>query len=475
MLRTILLFALFLLQLNAFADGYEIDLKIKGLENTQVYFAYHYGEKQYIRDSLVLDQKAMGTLKGAKELGRGLYIVILPDNKYFEMIGNEQKFSMETDTTNIIGNMKVKGSKENKLMYADLKYLSEQKNKIAAFDKLIDSDTTSGSEKVKFAEEREAIVDAIDIYRKDWAASNSDSFYAKLIAANEEPQIPDPPSELEEEELQRYRFNYFHDHFFDNVDFTESGLSRSPALFDKYEQYLNTLTVSNPDSLINAGDYIARKAEGHPDIYKYTLSYLLNKFAQMKYMGHDAVYVHIADEYYKTGKAHWVDSTALYRINASANDMRGCLIGQTGRNIILKDRNDEFQNVYELPGKYKVLFFWDPDCGHCKKMAPKLADAYPTLKEKYDAEVIGIATEHEKDKWLAYLDENNPPWINVADFEFKNNFRRWYNIQGTPRIFILDENNVIIAKRIAADQVLGFMEHYVLQQANSKETEEKKK
>jgi len=177
--------------------------------------------------------------------------------------------------------------------------------------------------------------------------------------------------------------------------------------------------------------------------------------------------VHIADEYYKTGKAHWVDSTALYRINASANDMRVCLIGKTGRNIILKDRHGEFQNLYELEGKYKVLFFWDPDCGHCKKMAPKLAEAYTTLREKYDANVFGIATEHEEDKWLAYLDENNPPWVNVADFEFKNNFRKWYNIQGTPRIFILDENNVIIAKRLGADQVLGFMEHYVSQQAES--------
>ena len=39
-------------------------------------------------------------------------------------------------------------------------------------------------------------------------------------------------------------------------------------------------------------------------------------------------------------------------------------------------------------------------------------------------------------------------WINVIDIENQSNFRRKYNIMGTPRLYLLDKNKVIIAKQI---------------------------
>ena len=38
----------------------------------------------------------------------------------------------------------------------------------------------------------------------------------------------------------------------------------------------------------------------------------------------------------------------------------------------MKNENDEIKRLYDINSKYTLLIFYSPDCGHCKKVVPKV-------------------------------------------------------------------------------------------------------
>jgi hypothetical protein len=93
-------------------------------------------------------------------------------------------------------------------------------------------------------------------------------------------------------------------------------------------------------------------------------------------MGMDGVFVCMAQEYYcpaNNSKAFWIDSTKLVDLCEKADKTFPLLIGKKAPRLILADTSEtKWIDFYNLPNKYNLLLFWDPDCGHCKKEIPKL-------------------------------------------------------------------------------------------------------
>jgi len=70
--------------------GYQIDGKIIGLEDSTIMLAYYFGGKQYATDTAVV-KNGNFSFKGNKELKGGMYLVVLSENKYFDLIISEQR------------------------------------------------------------------------------------------------------------------------------------------------------------------------------------------------------------------------------------------------------------------------------------------------------------------------------------------------------------------------------------------------
>ena len=66
--------------------GYEINVTITDLQDSSLYLAYHLGDKQYIQDTLDLDNSGKAVIKGQQALPQGIYMIVLPGRKYFEML-----------------------------------------------------------------------------------------------------------------------------------------------------------------------------------------------------------------------------------------------------------------------------------------------------------------------------------------------------------------------------------------------------
>src|SRR5476651_289973 len=68
---------------------YNLKFKVNGLKDSACYLANYYGDKQYIQDTARMDSKGNFTFEGTKELSGGIYLVVLPGKKYFEIILTE--------------------------------------------------------------------------------------------------------------------------------------------------------------------------------------------------------------------------------------------------------------------------------------------------------------------------------------------------------------------------------------------------
>ena len=97
---------------------YNIEFTIKGVSDTVIYVGHHLGEKKYVIDTVQVDANGHGVMKGNTEIHKGIYIVVMPSRNmnFFEFLmgpEGQREFSIETDTTNYVKSMKIKGSPEN--------------------------------------------------------------------------------------------------------------------------------------------------------------------------------------------------------------------------------------------------------------------------------------------------------------------------------------------------------------------------
>lgn len=438
--------------------NYKLEVKIPQLANQEIHLAYHFGNKQYMKDTARLDENGVGAFEGDEPLDGGIYLVVFPNKKYFEVIVNNENFSMETDTTSPMESLKVKGSKENELYIKDMAFIREMHEKKQTLQKQLKQEGIKDKEKEAIKEELTEVDEEVKAFRRNIIDNHEGFFYAKFLKALEEPEIPE---ELKNDKADsNAAFYYYRNHYLDNMDFGDDRLLRSPTMHSKVVYYVDKLTPQTPDSLNVAVDLILQRAKKNDDVFQYFTVFLLNKFAKSKIMGFDNVYVHLVENYYATRDAWWVDSTDLFRITSRAKELKPTLVGSKVPTLVLRDENDKIVPVNNINKEYVLLYFYDPDCGHCKKETPKMVEAVKEAFDKgFDLQPIAVTIDSDEQKWRKFMkDYHIDTWINLADLNYRNNFREIFDLQSTPRAFLLDRDKTIIAKRFDHSQLVNIME-----------------
>lgn len=456
-LYTILfLFSVVLLKSNASLaapGGYEIRIKIDGLRDSLVHLANYYGDKQYLKDSAYCDAQGQVVFKGDTSLPGGIYLFVFPNKTYFELlIDKEQRFSMECQMDNVVPSMRVKNSEDNRLFYEYLRFIQEQSRLVEP----LRAQRKSLSDKNENTDAVDAQIKVIDTrvadYKKKFSVDYPGTLLASIFRASEEPEAPELPKKSDGSPDSAFLYYYVRDHFFDQFDLADERLLRTPVYHSKLNFYVKNMLIQIPDSLYGACDMLVKKAEGNKETFKYMVWFLTNYYETANIMGLDAVFVHMVNNYYTKEKAYWVDDATLYKIRDRARILGPILIGKKAKNLMLQDSTGTFQALHSVNAPITILYFWDPDCGHCKKATPKVKAYYDKVRNK-GVQVFAVCTEVEMEKWKKFIQEHNLDWINVADAKLQNNFREDFDIKTTPQIFILDKDKKIIAKKIDEDNM----------------------
>lgn len=442
---------------GSFAQSLSISGKVDGLSDGDVLLGYYYGDKQYVKDTV---QSVNGSFifQSDEALEAGMYFMLLSDKNFFQLIiDSSQVFSFHTSVKDLIGEMKITDSKENTLFY-NYQQFTQQKGievqPLKAELKTLDKDS---KKRIKLENKIKIINEEVATFKADFLAANPEQLFAKILLALEPISIPESPI-LESGVIDStFQYIYFKKHFWDAIDLSDDRMVRTPVFHTKMEKFLVEYTPQISDSIVKYVDVLIAQLPKDSDLFKYVVNWTTHHYESSNIMGHDAVFVHMVFTYFITRQAPWVDEVQLTNIIDKAMRISPNLIGSIAPFITLPDDKGVVQDMHSIEAPFTILFFYDPDCGHCKKETPLVKE---TLEKYMDrgVKVYAVCTEFDDVMWKEFIVEFGvEDWINVIDIENSSNFRGKYNVMGTPRLFVLDAKKKIIAKQIdaaALDEIL---------------------
>jgi thiol-disulfide isomerase/thioredoxin len=459
-----------------FSQSYHIEVSAPQFPNTEVVLAEYFNTQMVPKDTLKLDAKGNGTMKGEAFKG-GLYLLYFNPRFYIDfLMDKDQEFSIVTDSTDAAKLTTFKGSEDNEKFYAYKNFLAENRQIQEKLNNKL-KEAKSEKDSLKIREEIKALDKKILKDIEGIADDAEGTFFATFLKATNEPV---PPGELEgsKREVDSLRYFYAKEHYFDDFSPADVRLLHTPLFDRKIKTYMNRYATPYPDSLINTVDWLLEQSRADEELFRYMLITLFNHFADMKVMGMDKVYFHIAEKYY-IPEATWSNEEFITKLKDNLEKSRHTFINEPAPDFQLVGLPREhiemalmdtaikrdpyvgyrFQ-LYQIPAEYTLLYFWESDCGHCKKSTPALYEVFEKYRE-HGVQVLAahmINSKEGKEKWIDFIHEYSLyEWVNCWS-PYNNDFRKMYNLQSFPQLFLLDKDKKIVAKTITpeqADDLLG--------------------
>ncbi|MEI6411059.1 MAG: redoxin domain-containing protein [Bacteroidota bacterium] len=458
--------------------GHNIRVKLDNYTEKDLVLGFHYGEKQYVKDTVQADADGYFVFKADTLLPSGVYLLVLkPDNSFIQIMvpSDDQSFTISTDAKDSVNKMKVKGSDDNSLFYEYLQYLAKLRPEADTLKAQLSRKKSIVADSTRISNQLADMDKQVKKYQQDLLSKHPGTMTYKIVKAAIEPEPPEFKGT--EKEVQTKKYYWYRAHYFDNVDVTDPSLLRSPVLHPKIDQYITKVTPQHPDSINLALDYVLNKMKDSKELYRYYLIHFLNYYAKSNIVGFDACYVHIAKTYYCTGQAGWTKKEDLEKICDNANRLEPILIGKIAPNITVKNNHDQPLTLWDVDADYTVLFFWDPECSHCKKAAPFMVDFAKNFKDR-GVKVFAVCTavgDKAPECWKGVEEKGFTDFLFLNSFDpyLQSRFKQLYDIRTTPQIFILDRKHEILMKRIGAEELGKVMEQVMQFQKEKKEKADK--
>ena len=444
--------------------GYEIAVNISGLQDSTIFLAYHMGDKQYIKDTINLDSKGCAVFSGEENLPQGIYMIVLPGKQYFEILmSTDQYFSVNCTYTDYFNTLKFSGSDENSAFIVYQKRWVEMQKKASAINKRLQNNRQNTDSLRILSQMQKKQEDSMKSYLQDVIKENSGNLLSLLVKAMLPVEIPpvSVPQGSKNPDSIKWVLTYLYnkDHFFDNIDINDERLLRTPILQARLNTFFTNVLIQSTDTISKEIDKMIGKVKDNYKVFQFISVYLFNHFRESEIMGHDAIVVKLADEIYLSGKADWVSKDFKDDLRKQVDRLRPNLIGKKAQDLVMDSYKGIFVSLYDIKKEFTILYFWEPDCGHCAEATPKLKTYYDKVKDQ-GVEVFSVCTTGERAKWEKYIEEHKLNWINGWDPERRTNFGYYYNVESTPMIYILDRDKTIIAKKLSVDDIASFIDNY---------------
>ena len=180
-MQKLLLFSILLSSTILF--GQKMKFKVVGQKDTTIHLVRYYGKNLYYADTA--DIKGGIVEFDGKKQKPGILAVLLPGQKYFEFIYNNEDINIETEGPDFIKTMKVKKSEENKVFVDYMNYLilkRTESGKITEERSKIKDDKSA--EYKTLTEKLKVISDEVDKYQLELIAGNKEKLVSKMAFSN---------------------------------------------------------------------------------------------------------------------------------------------------------------------------------------------------------------------------------------------------------------------------------------------------
>ena len=461
-------------------DQRRMQFTIEGTANDTIYLANYYGNKLYYADTTIASAKGVAVFNRKDGYKAGVYAVVVPGPKYFEFIVNEPVVEMKSDTTALNEHLSVQKSAENQLFLEYVRYLADKKKEADEIKTRLEA-TTDPIAKGVLRERMKDLDSLMRSFQQDMADKNPGTLVARILRMG----MPITNSDVRKADgtLDSAASYYsYRAHFWDHIDLMDPRNLRIPMFQNKFDEYIGKVIPQIPDTINRYADDLIRRMDDNGDLFKFAVNAITYKYETSDVMGMDAVFVHMAQTYYcpkdgRPGRASWMTADKLDKLCERARKEAPLVIGAQAKDIILTDTTETaWLSYYKMPQKYVLVIFWDPHCGHCKKVLPQIHTDWKAKLKPMDVGVFAVAKATDSTlfhDWKAFIRDNDLDWTNVgltwhvyeeaktASWKFipkyttieSLNYADTWDVYSTPRFFLMDKDRKIVAKQLEVDQM----------------------
>lgn len=447
-------------------NSYSFTFTSPSLADGKYYIGQHFRDEFIIFDSA---NSANGTIKFTrqKKIPSGVYAFLGADKKkrFDFMVDDSRSFSIAFDDKCSNAGMKVKGSKANTLMYSYMTRLDEANKQSRAIAERRKTDK-AGADK-----EMEELNQTMRQFEDNYLQQHAQYRFTQLLSQFKGVVAPDQlPAGSKDTSLINYQARYFRTHYWDNVDLTDHLLIYTPQLFDKMNYYFfGVLYYQDADTITHYANLLLDRVAGDSTMMRYFMDFIAPRYERStKRIGWDQVFVNLVNDHYLKGHCPWATEAELFTKRQTVEFLSHSLIGAMGAELIMADTNQspnpaDWISSHAFPQKYVMLWFWDPDCNHCKKQTAELITLYDSLSATGNKvfEVYAVGYEADVDKWKRYVRQHKLPFVNVGGPNVNIDYQEAYNVHGAPTMILLDaDRRIIMNKTLPTSEVLPFIERY---------------
>ena len=494
-LKKILLLS-FVATISAYSQNYEISISINTRNDTVL--LGHYMAKSsatFINDTVVL-RNGRGVFSGNRILPKGVYFLVSDGRLLFDLIiGDSQQFGIVADTADLFNLTRFTSSPDNEAFYRYRRYNVDRHTQLRQLNEQFRNATTD--------EERNSIrTQAQDIdskgleYTQKLIEENSDLYVSKVLRAIIPLQLPEHPrDEYGNITDSMYVYRWWRNNFFSNLDIFDPDMLRTQFYEEKLFEYIQRVIPQHTDTINAELDKILTRAHAvNDEVFRFILRNVFNHFAGSQEIIRGSVvpeniWVHLAEKWF-IPYSHWSTEEFIENLSNEVTKRKPNLIGAiappmemlmilppehfraaASDTAIKHDLHagrmvNDFRTDNQLKNKFTVLYFWDFDCGHCRRGIQELFEVWEEYKDK-GMQVITVQTVvsdgRGKGRWIDFVNEHNlfgNGWINAwSPYSYK--YKEMYNIATVPVTYLLNENFEIILRGIVTEHVKDFFENQV--------------
>ncbi len=369
----------------------------------------------------------------------GLYRIVVGPNNFWDFIFNKENIKLKTHYATPLDSLKVIESLENTLLKKYMSYFITLNRKADAIGRLMtlydkDSEFFKSLDRelmnLRMEDPQKVSMEIIN--------KHSETYVARFLKTEQNPIVPVGMGKEEE-------MHYVINHFFDEIDFSDSSLIYSPPLINKVRSYFSLIGQAYPpteseEKMIGGLDRLMSLAAICDPMYDFILGDLTKGFERSEF---ETFFAYLTENYLLDAACQDDErSTELSEVLAS---IKKTAIGIKAPEIILP-LADGPVILSDIPEKYVLVFFWASWCPHCNEILPDLKSIYRAYHQA-GFEVVAISIDKEKSAYNSVLAKEQYPWINYSELKgWDCSIAYDYGIRATPTMVLLDGERNIVAK-----------------------------
>ena len=481
-------FSLFAQKNKPTEPDHKLVFNIKDCKEEQMLLAIQFKEKFLLKDSALNKGKGVFVFEGDGKYDEGMYSLISGESKTRMLdflIDGSQKFTYNLDTTGNVNHYSVVGSPENADMLHFQQKTVEAKRKMKEWsEKRKEFSETEMPDSVEYYMEMMKGMDAeMQQFISNLIDANPTFLFSKLQKSYRDIEIPEPPVREDGSIDSSFQIVYYRTHYWDNFDLTDKRFLFLPSYEPKLNNYFKKiLWYQDVDTINKYIDLMLDKTRPDSAMYRYLASFLSMEFESSKTIGHDAVFVHLAKNNQLAGKCPWLDEDMIKKYKMRIEVLEPLLIGTKSIELILPDTSQtddmrKWYSSYNMPKKYRILWFYDHTCGHCQKESKEMKAVYDSLENigQLNFDVYAVNRTDDIAKWKKYITDNEYTWLNLGGAKGNVDWKEAYHISTNPQFYIINQNKIIILnKDIPKDMIPKFLEDYERMEAEKERIKNKK-